>query len=321
MLPEIKNYLDEVKSHLRLDPEAEKPVVRELYTHFQEKMEELQEGGLSQEEAGRAAIESFGRSRVVARRMYEAHSKGSWVEAAIASFPHLVFVCLFAFHLWLHPVLMPIIIVAIVGVTLYGWWHGKPSWLYTWIGYSLLPLLVGAYACASLLWGPGAFPSVWAVLVILAFILFSIWAILLTTIGVVRRDWILASLMLVPLPIFGGWLLNLENGGGLLRGGAEVIHESDMAMAGALIALTVTSAAFIRLRQRVMKIGALIAIGIIALAVAAHGLWGGLGFFGLLAVALLLVAFLLSPALLEAKVGHGERKGEMWWETGWLKHS
>ncbi|MFC1973764.1 permease prefix domain 1-containing protein [Chloroflexota bacterium] len=319
MIPEIIDYLDEVKSHLRLNPESEKPVIRELHTHFQEKMGELQEAGFSKEDACRAAVESFGRSRVVARRMYEAHSKGSWIEAAIASLPHLVFVCLFVLHLWLHPVLTPILLVAIVAVTLYGWWHGKPSWLYTWIGYALLPLLVGAYICASLLWGPGSFPSVWAVLVILAFILFSIWAILLTTIGVVRRDWILASLMLVPLPVFGGWLLNLENGGGLLRGGVEVIHKFDMAMAGALIALAVTSAAFIRLRQRVMKIGALISIGIIAMAVAAHGLWGGLGFFGLLATALLLVAFLLSPALLEARVGHGERGGEMWWGNGWLK--
>jgi hypothetical protein len=327
MLSEIRGYLDEVRSHLHLDPATEVQVVRELYSHFQERVGELQGAGLSEKDATKVAIECCGRARVIARRMYEAYSKGSWAEAAMAFLPHLIIASLFLSHLWRHPIVAPIAFIAIVCVTLYAWWHGKPSWLYPWVGYSLLPLLIGGYAsrpilgqaASFLLWGDGTFPSIWALLLISALCVFSIWVIVRTTVRVVRRDWILASLMLVPLPIVGGWLLNVERAG-LFQGSVEAIYLSDMLMALALITLGVTSAAFIRLRQRVLKVGALVSLGSIALAMVGHNLWGNLGFFGLLAMSSFLLVFLLSPALLEAKIGHGEKKGEAWWKNGWLEH-
>jgi hypothetical protein len=154
---------------------------------------------------------------------------------------------------------------------------------------------------------------------ICALLAFAAWIIVRTTIRVVRRDWILASLMLVPLPVVGGWLLNLEPAGGLFHADVEALHLSDMPMAFALIALGVTSATFIRLRQRVLKVGAMVALGSVALAVVAHNLWGDQGFLGLMVTSFLLLIFLLSPALLEAKMGHGEQTREAWWEDGWLK--
>ncbi len=328
MMPEIRGYLDEVKSHLHLDPATEIQVTRELYSYFQEKMDELQEAGLSEKEATKVATQCCGRPRVIAQRMYEAYSKGSWSEAALAFLPHLIIAGLFLTHLWRHSFVAPIAFVFVVGITLYGWWHGKPSWLYPWIGYSLSLLLIGGYtsqhilvqATSFLLWRHGTFPNIWALLLISALCLFSIWIIVRTTIRVARRDWILASLMLVPLPIVGGWLLNLEQAGGLFQGSMEALHASDMFMALALVTLGVTSAAFIRLRQRVLKVGALVSIGSIALAMVAHNLWGNQGFLGLLATSLLLLLFLLSPALLEAKIGHGEQEGEAWWENGWFEY-
>ena len=310
MPPEINDYLNEVKSYLHLDPATELQAIKELYSYFQEKIAELEEEGFSREEATKLAIECCGRPRVIARRIYEAHSKGSWREATLALLPHLIVAGLFIFHLWLHFPLAPLAFALIVGVTLYGWWHGKPSWLYPWVGYSLLPLLIGGYASRHaleqaivyLLWGRGTLPSLWLLMLILALLGFSLWVIISTTIRVVKRDWILASLMLVPLPIVGGWLLNLEQAGGLFAGNPEALHLFDHLMAQALIALGIMAAAFIRLRQRVLKIGALVTIGSVALAMVAHDLWGRLGFLGLLITSLFLLAFLLSPALLEAKV-------------------
>jgi hypothetical protein len=323
MLSEIKGYLDEVKSHLHLDQATEMQVMRELYGYFQEKMAELQEAGLSEKEATKVAIQCCGRTRVIARRMYEAYSKGSWMEAAIAFLPHFIIAGLFLTHLWLHPFVAPVAFAFIVGVTLYEWWHSKSSWLYPWVGYSLSFLLIVGYtsrhiivqAASFLLWGHGTFPNIWALLLISALCLFAIWIIIRTTIRVARRDWILASLMLVPLPIVGGWLLNIEQVGGLFQGSAKVLHLSDMYMGLALITLGITSAVFILLRQRVLKVGALVSIGSIAMAMIAHNLWGEQSFLGLLATSLLLLLLLLSPALLEAKMGHGEQKGEAWWEN------
>jgi hypothetical protein len=327
MQPEAKNYLDEVRLHLRLDPAIERRIIRELYTDFQDRVTEVQTSGLSERDATKAAIGALGRARVIAQRMYEAHSKGSWTEAALASLPHLIIALLFVFHLWRNPFLATAALTLIVGVTLYGWWHGKPSWLYPWIGYSLLPLLIGGYAFRStiveaatyLFRGEGSLPSAWIMTLVLALVLFSLWIIIRTTVKVVKRDWLLASLMLVPLPVVGGWLLNLEGAGGLFQRDMAGLHQLDGPMALALICLAATSAVFIRLRQRVLRFVALLAIGTVAVATVGHYFGGSSSFFGLLLTSLLLSAFLLSPALLEAKVGHGEQREEAWWQNDWVK--
>jgi hypothetical protein len=327
MLPEIRDYLTEVRSHLHLDPSTEWWIIRDLHGYFEEKIGDLRNAGLSEREAARVAIDSCGRPRVMARRMYEAHSKGSWSEAAIACLPHLIIAGLFLSHLWRHPIVAPIVLGAIVYITLYGWWHGKPSWLYPWAGYSLLPLLIGGYvswptirqAASSPLGGDGPFPNIGVLLVISALFVSSIWVIARTTIRVVRRDWILASMMLVPLPIFGGWLISLEQYGGLFSTDFEALYLWDVPMALALVTLAVTSATFVRLRQRVLKVGALISIGSIALAMVAHDHLGDQGFWSLLSTSFILLLFLLSPALLKAKPGHGEQGTEAWWESGWLE--
>jgi hypothetical protein len=327
MLPEIRDYLTEVRSHLHLDPPTEWWIIRDLHGYFEEKIGDLRNAGLSEREAARVAIESCGRPRVMARRMYEAHSKGSWNEAAIACLPHLIIAGLFLSHLWRHPIVAPIVLGAIIYITLYGWWHGKPSWLYPWAGYSLLPLLIGGYlswptlhqAASSLLGGDGLFPNIWILLVICALFVSSFWIIARTTIRVARRDWILASMMFVPLPIFGWWLVSLERFGGLFSTNTEALQLSDVPMALALVTLAVTSATFIRLRQRVLKVGALIAIGSIALAMIAHDKWGDQGFLGLLVTSFILLLFLLSPILLKAKPEHVEQGAEAWWENGWLE--
>ena len=40
MLPEIRDYLDEVRSHLHLDPATERRAIKELYSYFLEKVRE-----------------------------------------------------------------------------------------------------------------------------------------------------------------------------------------------------------------------------------------------------------------------------------------
>ena len=328
ILPEVRSYLDEVKEHLHLAPVTEKQLIIELYSHFQERVAELQRRGVPEKEAARAAIKFFGRARVVARLLYEACSKGSWTDAVITLLPHLIIVGLFAYHLWRHPLLAPVALTLIVGVTLFGWWRGKPNWLYSWVGYSLVPLLVigyGSYfvveqAASFLFWGEGSLPSLWLLALVLAFYAFSLWLIVWATIRVVRRDWVLASLMLLPLPVIGCWLFNMQQVGGLFQSDRAVLHQWDIPMVLALVMLGITSAVFIRLRQRVLKAGAVITFGSVALVMVAHNLWGDLGFFGLIAFALVMLIFLFLPALLEVIVGHGEDEIEVWWQNEREEH-
>ena len=58
MLPEVRNYLDDVRSHLHLDPVTEKQIIDELYTYFQEKVAELEENGVCEKDATKTRVDS-----------------------------------------------------------------------------------------------------------------------------------------------------------------------------------------------------------------------------------------------------------------------
>ncbi|MFP4642018.1 MAG: hypothetical protein ACLFPU_07570 [Dehalococcoidia bacterium] len=321
--------MDELRSQLHLDPATEARVLRELGGYFREKTADLRAEGLSDEEANELAIESCGQPKVLAQQIYEAHSQGSWIDAAMACLPHFIVAGLFMLSLWQNMLVVSIISGLIVCVSLYGWQHGKPGWLYPWAGYSLAFFVVGGYASwptlkqagAFLLWERGSLPNIWLLLGICGLFVFSLWLIIRTTIRVVRRDWILASLMLMPLPIIGGWLFGLKEFGTVFDAASmDASHALNMPMSTALVVLGITSTAFIRLRQRKLKVGALAMLGSLAFAVLARHLGSGLSFPALLLTSFLLLTFLLSPALLEAKIGHGEDTERMWSEIGWIRH-
>ena len=320
MSPNIKNYLNDIRAHLHLDPFTERQLITELYSYFYEKICELRARGLSERDADREAIKSCGHPRIVARLMYEACSKGSWTETGISCLPHLLIAGLFILHLWNHITLTSIVFFLIVSVTLFGWWRGKPGWLYPWIGYALFPLLIGGFASwtvfeqfTSFIAGSSHLPEVWKLLAATALLLFSIWIIVRTTIRVVKRDWILASVMLVPLPVMGSWLYNFWQAGSSFQSASIIIQRWDASIGLVLVILAITSAVFIRLRQRVLKVMAIITMSIVVGNIVAHNLLGDPGLLGGRAAAHLGLLFLLSPALLEARIGHGELNEDAWW--------
>ena len=60
MSPEIRDYLHEVRAHLNLEPQTERRILTELYSHLRERVAELEEAGSSEKESVREALESFG---------------------------------------------------------------------------------------------------------------------------------------------------------------------------------------------------------------------------------------------------------------------
>jgi hypothetical protein len=315
MQTDVGTYLDEVRTHLHLDPRTERRVLSELYTHFQEKVGDLQLQGMPEREASREAISSFGESRAIARLMYEAHSRGSWVEAFIGCQPHLFMAALFATHFWRNPLLLAAAFAAITCITLFGWRGEKPNWLYSWAGYSLFPLFVLVYlslepigrtvtffAC-----GTGTPAALWYLTALGAFYAFAIWLVASTTLLIAKRDWILVTLMFLPLPAFAIWMVSLSQADGviasILAGMEAGINRWDGAMAYFFLTLGVTSAVFIRLRQRLLKAIIVISIGMVSGAIVASRIRGSLGFVGTLGVSLCLLVFLISPFLLHAFSG------------------
>jgi hypothetical protein len=319
MQAEVQSYLDEVRNHLHLDPRTERRVLNELYSHFQEKVSDLEEEGMREEEATAEALTSFGEAKSIARLMYEAYSRGSWMEALISCQPHLIVAALFATHVWRSPVLLGGAFGAIVVITLLGWRNGVPNWLYSWVGYAVLPLLILSYmsfdpVSRTILFitrGVGSPAPVWELAVLALLFAVTFWLIAAATLTVARRDWILVSLMLLPLPVLGIWIISVTQSEGFLLNalrGLEVrFSRWDTAMAYFFVVLGVTTAIFIRVRQRAFKVAAVIAVGIIGSAAAARSIWGDLGLFRLVAVSLCLLLFLMIPLLLRALFGHDDQ--------------
>src|SRR5208283_753795 len=304
MQREVTSFLDEVRAHLHLDPRTSRRVINELCTHFEEKVSDLQQQGVEEAEAARTALRSFGDARSIARLLDEAHSGGSWIEALIGCQPHLIVAALFATHVWRQPLLLGTAFTAIVVIALLGWRSGGASWMYSWIGYAVLPLLVLSYVSMDpvartvsfFLTGHGAPAPLWHLGLLAALYAFTLWLIASTAVAVARRDWILLSLMLLPLPVIGLWIITVTQSAGIfvdaLRSLGSRFSRWDTAMGYFFALLGVTTALFVRVRQRALKVGAVIAVGIVGGALAARSMWGDLGLIPLLAISFCLLLFL-----------------------------
>jgi len=309
MRPEIKSYLHEVRARLNLEPQTARRVLAELYSHLREKISDLESSGCPEQESAREALDCFGSPRLIARLSYEAFSRGSWLEALIFAQPHLIATALFLTHFWRRPAFLAASVALLCLTTCLAWLRGRPNWLYSWASYVLVSLLAAAYASrrlagqalAFLLLGDGEPSALWTLLPLGLLYALSLWLLVAITTRALRKDWVLASVLLLPLPITGIWVFNVERLSPLLPGLAADAHRWDAAMAAVFLVLAAVSALIVRLRQRVLKVGALLGIGGIGAAAVAHSIWGELSLLALAAVGLLVLGFAWSPALLKSR--------------------
>jgi hypothetical protein len=298
-MPAKSSYADSLKNYLRLEPTIESDVVRELNTHLEDKSHELIESGLSEEEASVTAAKLLGSPRIVAKQMYEVYSQGSWRQALFAALPHLLVAALFALHCWQNTIWLFGIIIAVACSVIYGWCHGKPAWLFPWLGYCLTPVITVGIILIYL-------PGSWAWVAAIAYIPLALLVIVPVTKRTIRKDWLFASLMLLPVPIVLGWILALEFEDTLIWYKQLQEFASQIALSFAVLALTV--ATFIRIRQRWAKVGALLTLEIFILVIVALGGNSAIGFGGWLLLVLLSLVLVLGPALLERKMRESDHK-------------
>ena len=298
-MPTKLNYTDSLKDYLRLDPTIEGNVVRELSAHLEDKSHELIESGLSEEEATATAAKLLGSPRIVSKQMYEVYSQGSWRQAFFAALPHLLVAALFAMHFWQNTFWLVGMLGAITGAVIYGWCHGKPAWLFPWLGYCLIPVIAVGILLIYL-------PGGWVWFAVTAYVPLALLVIFSVTKQTIKKDWLFASLMLLPIPIALGWMLALELEDKLIW--YEQLYEfaSLIALSFAVLALTVVT--FIRIRQRWAKVGALLTLEVLTLVMIGLGGKSAIGFGGWLILALLALLLLLGPALLERKIREADRK-------------
>jgi hypothetical protein len=292
---QLGDYLDSLKACLKMDSAVKVSVTHELRTHLEDRSQELEKNGLSEEEASSAAVESFGSPQLVAQQIYEVHSRGTWQEAFLAASPHLLVALLFATYYWQNIFWTSITVIVIACTVIYGWCHNQPVWFFPWLGYYLLPVIVTGALLIYL-------PQGWTWLVALAYLPLALFTVAYIVKQTASRDWLYVSLMLAPLPVACAWLLDLGTGDEFLKANMHLtrLQPNVPWIVTSLLVLAVAAFTFTRVRQRWCKIAALlIPVSVVFVSVAlagsrAIGFWGWL----VLVISLLVVA---SPAWLQSR--------------------
>jgi len=312
---EVTNYLHALARRLHLDPAEKDEIIQELEGHLEDKAADLETQGVDHETALARAVAEMGAPNAVARGMYEVHSPGAWRDALLSTIPHFLLAAFFALHLWSHYFFVSLLLIAIAFVTWRNWRAGSPSkWSYSWMGYSLaapalswlLSLITLGYGAWTLI-TTGQLPfNVALFFLLIGYVPFSMWIMANVIFKMVKRDWLLASLTALPFPFLTSWILFLNWQGGLWSEHAERMQDSDTARAFIFVAMAVTTAVFLKVGPRLLRIGLLIVTTSILVIITAASLPVSLNALAVVLMIVASLAFLLSPAMLESKL-EGQR--------------
>jgi len=307
MLAELSQYLENIRHSSKLDRGDERDVISELETHIEDRLQELTEYGLSEEEAVKTCLRQMGSAVPVAKQIYEAYSQGSWKQVLLASMPHVLFGLLFVLNWWQYIGWLFVVLSLVIGMAIYGWWRGKPTWVFSWLGYSLLPVLAVGLLLVYL-------PRGWSLLAIPIYMPLALWWLFHIIVQTTKRDWIFSSLMLLPIPIIIGWFLAVSPGARFTEYSLERVYQLAPWIGLSFLALALTIAAFIRLRQRWLRISLLIASGPMTLTLVVYYTSGRLNTLTFVGLMLVMWGIFLVPPLLERWLRSGRlrfRKSEV----------
>jgi len=110
--------------------------------------------------------------------------------------------------------------------------------------------------------------------------------------------------MFFQVPIIVGWFIAVGQEGRFPEFSLERLRDFAPWIGLSFLALAVTVAAFIRLRQRWLKMAVLFVSGLLTLTVVVYHASGGLSLPAFLALILAMFGLFLTPALLERKLRH-----------------
>jgi hypothetical protein len=294
MVSSISHYLNRFKDCLHIDQTIKDGVAEELYTHLEDKTQELEENGLSREEASKIAVQSLGSPELIAQQIYETHAQGSWKEALFSALPHFLVALLFTSYYWQNIVYVSIILSLTVGIAIYGWHRGKPIWLFPWLGYYLMPVVITGILLLSL-------PQGWGWIAALIYIPLALFVFIHIMRQTARRDWLYASLMLAPMLVTFSWFSSLGTGNELLASDwIARLQTNALWIVMSFIALAGATIAFIRLKQRRYKIISLLIPPLIILLSVTMASRGNINSWGWLILFFALSAFAV-PVWMQAR--------------------
>lgn len=294
----LTKYLDTIRHNLRLDARAEGAIIRELRAHIEDKLADLKEKGLSEEEAIQACLRIMGSAKLIARQLYEAHSQGSWRQTLLAATPHLLFALLFTLVWWPGMAWLLGVLTLIFGAAIYGWWQERPTWFFTWLGYSLLPVVLSGLFLFYL-------PRAWSWVAIIVYIPLAAAIIYHVTIQTIRRDWLFSSLAMLPLPIAVAWFVAVGSEGSGWPS-LDYMRYFGPWIGLSFLILAISVGFFIRMRQRRLKIALLLVSTLLTLTLVNYYAAGRLGLAAFVILIFVILGLFVTPAVLEHRIKHSK---------------
>ncbi len=324
MTSRIHGYLSDLGRRLHLEPRETEEILHELRDHIEDRVQDLVDSGVPSDQALTSALKHFGASRKLAGQLYEAHSRGSWYHTALAVLPHTLLALIFALHLWAIPALVAGLMVVALVISFFGWRKGRPNWTYPWLGYCLLvPILSWGLAMSAV--GYGAW---WVVtkrslplslpiyLASFAYIAFSLWAVIRIVSKVARRDWVMASLSILPMPFLAYWFFYFYSRKEVLQSAGQPVRELDSSVAIVFLILAAATAIFFRIGRRLVRVAILVITAPSMVVLAWLSYQGGPGHMAIFAFAAISLAVLLSPALFDLTSSRSEESASLIEDAG-----
>jgi hypothetical protein len=303
MSSDAARYFEQLRSHLRLGERIEADVLRELEAHVEDRVSELVSRGVPESSARRIALRGFGRPRTLAHLMRQAHLVTTWGETFLGAAPLLLLAAVIGLDQWRTGFVVAAVALAVVAVTLYGLWLGRPAWFYPWAGVALtIPLYAGYLAFLVLkdeLPGTlGGNVRLWPLMGVAGAGLYFPMGVVVVSGAVlvaVRRDWLDASVLLSPLPASLAWIIALHRAGGVSA--TASLGPASLALGSVYLAMAVAVVVFLKAPTRQLRVATLVGSALFLLLASSLGTDASVSFLTLGARAVLLIAFLLSPAL------------------------
>jgi hypothetical protein len=311
MTSELAHYLEEIRRRAGLEGDAEPGVMGELEAHIVDTLDELESAGLSEEEAVRTCLGQMGGPILIARQIYEAHSQGSWRQVLLASLPHFLFAIIFTLNWWHHVGWMSVMLLLTLATAAYGWMHGRPRWAFSWFGYMLVPVVAAGVLLLYL-------PRVWSLIALVIYFSLTLWWLFRVVVETTRRDWIFVSLSLVQLPVIAGWFLAVVPDLHFTASTVDRVTLLAPWIGTSFLLLALTIGAFIRIRQRWLRVGLLATSGLGTLSLVGFYSAGGLRTTVFIGLMLVMWGIFLLPPLMYRLIRREENK-TLWKDPDFMK--
>ncbi len=305
----VRGYLSDLGRHLHMSPPQEREILNEIRGHVEDSAREMMDEGISQDDAISSAVSGLGPSEGVARQLYRVHTQGSWYHTSLAVLPHVLLSLMFALGLWTAPGWLAVLLLVAVVISIFGWRKGRPTWTYPWLGYCLVaPIVAWGLAMSTVgygAWGvltggplPLSIPIYVASFVYLAG---SMWVVMSIVTRVAQRDWVMASLTVMPVPFLTYWFVLFYNEEGLMSAQGRLFQGVDASAAVVFLILAGATALFFRLGRRVVRVGLLLVTAPSMVILSWLSYRGGPGYMAVFTLAAMSLVVLLVPALLDER--------------------